>query len=134
MQPFDGGAFDKRYESIFQRAIAAAHLDAYRVDRDTGTSITIDDIERGIREADICLVEITLDNPNVWFELGYAIACRKEVVLVCSDERKTRFPFDIQHLTILRYSTESPQDYDQLGKAITAKIEAYLKKAETLVA
>lgn len=134
MQPFDGGAFDKRYESIFEPAIAAANLDAYRVDRDPGTSIPIDDIERGIREADICLAEITLDNPNVWFELGYAIACKKEVVLVCSEERTTKFPFDIQHRTILRYSTESPQDYRKLEVAITRKIEAYLRKAETMAA
>jgi len=129
MQPFDRDKFDRRYEEIFKPAIIAAGLDPYRVDKDPGVSVPIDDIERGIRDSQICLAEITEDNPNVWFELGYAIACNKEVVLVCSKER-IKFPFDIQHRTILRYETSSPSDFTSLKKEITAKVEAYLKKQE----
>ncbi len=132
MPPIDGGAFDRRYEEVFAPAIRAAGLEPYRVDRDPKVSIPIQDIENGIREAQLCLAEITLDNPNVWFELGFAIACAKEVVLVCSDERTTRFPFDIQHRTILKYTTKSISDFEKLRSEITAKVKAYLQKAETL--
>lgn len=132
MQPFDGGKFDKRFEEIFKPAIQAAELEPYRVDRDPSVSIPVAEIERGIRAASLCLAEITEDNPNVWFELGYAIACNKEVVLVCSKERTTKFPFDVQHRTIIHYGTSSPSDYATLKKQITAKIEAYLKKQEDL--
>lgn len=76
---------------------------------------------------------ITQDNPNGWFELGYAIAVSKDVVLICSRER-TRFPFDIQHRTIVTYPTGSLRDFEKLRGDITAKIKAYLKKAETLTA
>lgn len=134
MQPFDQGVFDQRYEDVFVPAIQEAGLDPYRVDQDPKVSIPIQDIESGIRDANICLAEITRDNPNVWFELGYAIACRKEVVLVCSKERTTRFPFDIQHRTIITYPTGSPRDFMKLQKDITAKLRAYLQKAETLSA
>jgi len=132
MQPFDGGPFDRRYEDVFAPAIKDAGLEPYRVDQDPKVSIPIQDIEAGIRDSRICLAEITEDNPNVWFELGYAIACRKEVVLICSSQRKAKFPFDIQHRTIITYTTESPSDFVELQKKITEKIKAYLKKAEVL--
>ncbi len=77
IQPFDGGRFDKRYTDIFQPAIKAAGLDPNRVDRDPPVSIPINEIEQGIRGAAVCFAEITLDNPNVWFELGYAIGRKK---------------------------------------------------------
>jgi nucleoside 2-deoxyribosyltransferase len=132
IQPFDGGPFDKRYEDIIAPAVTAARLDPYRVDRDPSVSIPIEDIEAEIRASDACLAEITLDNPNVWFELGFAIASQKEVVLVCSTERKTRFPFDVQHRSIIRYATDSSRDFEELGKKITSRLEAILKKEEHL--
>ncbi|MBX3643762.1 MAG: hypothetical protein KF720_11920 [Rubrivivax sp.] len=132
MQPFDGATFDQRYEEVFAPAIKAAGLDAYRVDQDPRVSIPIQDIENGIRNSRICLAEITQDNPNVWFELGYAIACGKEVVLICADARTTKFPFDVQHRTIIKYSTGSPSDFERLKTSITGRIKAYLEKAETL--
>jgi|SRR5579859_6554493 len=132
MQPFDGATFDRRYEEVFAPAIKAAGLEPYRVDKDPKVSIPIQEIENGIRESQICLAEITLDNPNVWFELGYAIACGKEVVLVCSDERTTRFPFDVQHRTIIKYSTRSPSDFEKVKSSIKTKIDAFLQKEESL--
>ncbi|HEY2291831.1 MAG TPA: hypothetical protein VGM86_14115, partial [Thermoanaerobaculia bacterium] len=97
IQPFDKSTFDKRYRDVFKPAIEAAGLEPYRVDEDPSVSIPMEDIERGIRNSAACLAEITTDNPNVWFELGYAIALLKEVAIACSDERKTKFPFDVQH-------------------------------------
>src|ERR1022692_1333472 len=132
MQPFDGGPFDRRYEDIFAPAIKAAGLEPYRVDQDPNVSIPIHDIELGIRDSRLCLAEITEDNPNVWFELGYAIACGKEVVLICSAQRRAKFPFDIQHRTIITYTTESSSDFVTLQLKITEKITAYLEKSEVI--
>lgn len=132
MQPFDGSTFDKLYEEVFAPAIKDAGLEPYRVDQDPKVSIPIQDIERGIQQSQICLAEITLDNPNVWFELGFAIACGKEVVLICSDARKTKFPFDVQHRTIITYKTGTPSDFEKLRTSISLKIRAYLEKSESL--
>jgi nucleoside 2-deoxyribosyltransferase len=132
MQPFDGGIFDKRYEDTFAHAIRDAGLEPYRVDQDPKVSIPIQDIESGIRDSRICFAEITLDNPNVWFELGYAIAAGKEVVMVCSSERATKFPFDVQHRSIIRYSSESARDFEALRKQISTKIKAVLHREESL--
>lgn len=132
MQPFDDGKFDKRYDDVFEPAIVDAKLEPYRVDRDPGVSIPIEEIEVGILNSRICLAEITTDNPNVWFELGFAIASKKEVVLVCSKERQSRFPFDIQHRSILEYKTEAPQDFSDLKTKITQKLKALMKKEATV--
>jgi len=132
MQPFDGGIFDKRFEDTFSPAIREAGLEPYRVDLDPNVSIPIQDIETGIRDSRVCFAEITLDNPNVWFELGYAIAAGKEVVLVCSTERQMKFPFDVQHRSIIRYSSESARDFDTLLKQIATKLKAILHREESL--
>src|SRR3972149_10134154 len=114
IQPFDGGPFDKRYDDVLVPAIEEANLEPYRVDRDPCVSIPIDQIEDGIQNSDICLADITENNPNVWFELGFAIAVPKEVVLICSSERKNPFPFDIQHRNIILYNTQSPSNFKDL--------------------
>jgi hypothetical protein len=98
IQPFDdGGPFDKRYDDVLVPAIRAAELEEYRVDRDPNVAIPIDQIETAIPTSVICLADITLDNPNVWFELGYAIALAKQVVLICNKNRAT--PFSIRCAT-----------------------------------
>jgi hypothetical protein len=132
IQPFDNGPFDKRYKDIFAPAIVNAGLEPYRVDRDPSVSIPIEEIQAGIESSEICLAEISIDNPNVWFELGYAIASQREVVLVCSEDRKFHFPFDVQHRSIIKYSTESSSDFDQLRSQITAKLKALLDKKARL--
>jgi hypothetical protein len=128
MQPFDADKFDKRYESVFAPAITAAGLEPYRVDRDPSVSVPIQDIEKGIRDAELCLADITTDNPNVWFELGFAFAIPREVVLVCSDERNAKYPFDVQHRAIIKYNTGAPQDFEELKGKIVKRIHAILKK------
>lgn len=132
MQPFDGGPFDKRYDAVFAPAIEAAGLHPYRVDRDPSVSIPIQEIEKGIRDSILCFADITTDNPNVWFELGFALAIPREVVLVCSDERATKYPFDIQHRSIISYKTGAPQDFEELKQKITPRIKAIRRKNEEL--
>ena len=131
IQPFDDDKYDKRFESIYEPALNNAGLEAYRVDRDLGVVVVIDAIEDGIREADICFADITESNENVWYELGFAYAQAKAVVLVSSKERK-EFPFDIRHRQIIRYSSEVSSDHDDLNRKITEKAQAYLKSTQAV--
>lgn len=132
IQPFDGDKFDKRYKDIFEPAIKEAGYEAYRVDKDNSVTVPIENIETKIRECDFCFAEISTDNPNVWYELGYAFACGKNIIMVCSEERAGKFPFDIQHRFIITYKTGSPSDYTDLAKKITAKIKATEHKNKTV--
>lgn len=132
IQPFDNGKFDKRYVDIFEPAIKKAEFEPYRIDNDLSVRIPIDDIEKGIAESAICFAEITTDNPNVWYELGFAFACDKDVIMVCSDERAGKFPFDIQHRHIITYKTSSTSDFNNLEDTITRKIKAFQQKTKTV--
>ncbi len=133
IQPFDSGKFDKRFEDVYKPAIEAAGLEAYRVDRDLRVDVPIDAIEDGIRKAAACLADITADNPNVWYELGYAFATGCPVLMVCSEERAgKKYPFDIQHRTVIAYATDAPSDFDQLCTTLTARLEALLTKGDVL--
>lgn len=132
IQPFDGGIFDRRYNEVFEPAIINASLFPYRVDKDVSVRVPIHDIEQGIIDSVICFADITTDNPNVWYELGYAFACGKDVVMVCSSERDSNFPFDIQHRYVIKYQTGSKSDFDYLEKSITEKLGGYLQKSSVI--
>lgn len=132
IQPFDNGKFDKRYVDIFEPAIKKAEFEPYRIDNDLSVRIPIDDIEKGISESAICFAEITTDNPNVWYELGFSFACDKDVIMVCSDERVGKFPFDIQHRHIITYKTSSTSDFNSLEDTITRKIRAFQQNKKTI--
>lgn len=128
IQPFDNGVFDLRCREVFLPAIQDAQLDPYRVDEDPSVDVPIDDIERGIRGAAICLADITLDNPNVWYEVGFAFASNKLCCLVCSDERTTKYPFDIHHRNVIRYGIGAPSAFDTLRREITARLTSMLSR------
>lgn len=129
MQLFDqGGAYDKLYEEVFRPAIESAGLVAYRVDNDPNAEIPIDTIEQKISESVACFAELSTDNPNVWFELGYAIARNKPLCMVSSDTRK-KYPFDVQHRQIIPYPAHSlPSDYETLKEKITKRLKAAVEK------
>lgn len=127
MQPFDGAEFDRRYDEIYKEAIEQAGFEPYRVDRDRSAAIPITYIENGIKASAACFADISIDNPNVWFELGFAICANKPLCLICSSERP-RFPFDIQHRQIIRYRTASPSDFSDLKNAIIERLQAIQEK------
>ena len=80
IQPFDNGKFDKRFQDVYKPSIEAAGLEAYRVDRDPAVSVPIESIEQGIRQASVCLADITADNPNERTSTGKALGPRGGVV------------------------------------------------------
>lgn len=127
IQPFDGGdKFDKRYKDVFSPAIEEAGLVPYRVDHDPQSVFPNEDIRNGILEATACLADITLDNFNVGVEIGIAVTLGKDPVLVCSDERKGGFPFDVQDRSIISYKTDSKSDFEVLHHKIVEQLKARL--------
>ena len=123
IQPFDAEN-NRRYEEVYKPALKQIGLEAYRVDQDPAVEVPIESIEKRIRDSAICLADITEDNPNVWYELGFAFAVDSPVVMTCAHHRKTKLPFDIQHRTVIRYATASPSDFKQLGEELAARARA----------
>ena len=132
IQPFDDGRFDKRFNDVYKPALEQVGFEAYRVDRDPAVDVPIESIEDGIRNSTICLADITTDNPNVWYELGYAFAARRSMIMVCGSERDDdKFPFDIQHRSIIKYRSDSPSDFEELKERIADRADLLRQDAET---
>lgn len=132
IQPFDGSDFDNRFDDVIVPAIRDAELEPYRVDRDPSTVIPIEDIEAGIRSADACLADVSKDNPNVWFEVGYSIATHRPLVLLARQASDRRLPFDIQHRHVIFYRTESVRDFEHLREEVTERLRAVLLRHERI--
>lgn len=134
IQPFTD-IYNKRFDDLYKPAIEAAGMTAYRVDQDSSATVLVEAIEKNIKRAAVCLADITEDNPNVWYELGFAYAAGRPVVMACSDERQKagkRFPFDIQHRAIVTYKTESQSDFQSFKDNLTARLKAMLEQGEVL--
>ncbi len=122
IQSFDGGKFDRRYSETIRPGILKGGAEPQRADEILGVQPIIQKIEDAIRGADICLAEASQDNPNVWLELGYALALNKPTVILCDRHLRERLPFDVQHRPVIFYSTESKSGYDELETKVAAEI------------
>jgi len=76
------------------------------VDKNLSGSIT-KSILKNIATADICIVDITGRNPNVFFELGIRYSLRNNITILMRQE-KTEIPFDIQGYRCLSYESLKP--------------------------
>lgn len=132
IQPFND-KYQKLYVDVYRDAIGEAELEPYKVDEDEAASIPIEAIEANLRNVDVCFAEISEMNANVWFELGYAIASKKPICIICAKQSVPRLPFDIQHRAVIFYDNESPSDFIQLKAKITKRLTA-LKKEITYAA
>ena len=130
IQPFDEGEYDRRYKEVLVPAIKAAGLEPYRVDDDPSVTGIMESIEAGIEESAVCLADISINNPNVWYELGYARASKRHVVLLCESDKRDAFPFDVKNLPIIKYGTSVPSDFKSASSEITKQLKARLRQQE----
>ena len=124
IQPFEG-VYNKRFEDTYRPAIEQTGLKAYRVDKDSSVRNIIGEIEKKIKGSELCFADVSEDKPNVWYELGYASAIGKDVVMVCDNAKRKRLPFDINQRSVIFYDSGAPSDFSKLEAQIGEKIEAY---------
>jgi len=62
----------------------------------------LEDITQSIRTAALIIADVTPDNPNVFYEVGYAHGLGKATILL-SDRSRERLPFDISGFRTLFY-------------------------------
>ncbi len=124
----DNGAFDKRYQETIKPALIDSGVEPLRADTMLGLQPVIDKIEEAIKQASICIAEVSTDNPNVWLELGYALAINRPVVILCDKQIRGKLPFDIQHRPVIFYRTDSKSGYEELENNIKLNIKNELER------
>jgi tetratricopeptide (TPR) repeat protein len=98
-QPID---FDRIHRELLAPALEAAGCEPFRADEEMAAGDIRSDMFQELLVADLVLVDLTLDNPNVWYELGVRHALRARGVVLVQGPRPTN-PFDIYTDRKLRY-------------------------------
>lgn len=93
--------FNELYTDVIQPIAEELGFNVARADETYGPGIIIADIERQIVEARAMIADITPNNPNVYWEVGYGHALRKQTILIA--ERNTELPFDVSPFRTLFY-------------------------------
>ncbi len=88
-------------------------IDIERADYKNLTKPVIEKIRDYIKASDFIIADITGRNANVMYELGYADALDKSVILISQDDIRDA-PADIRHMEFIIYSLEKHVDF--LGK------------------
>lgn len=95
---------DEVYEHLVKHVCDLFGITVVRVDKICRTTEIIDDIYEHLINDDLVIVDITENNPNVFFELGYRKSLGKPLIIINDKDSATKFPFDIRGTRILGYS------------------------------
>jgi hypothetical protein len=97
---FDG-AFDELYNHVIREICEEFDVNPLKADEMVGPGVIIEDIVREIQSARLVVADITPANPNVYFEVGYARALGKPIILLA--HKGTKLPFDVAGFRVLFY-------------------------------
>lgn len=98
--------FSEEYNELFNEVIKPVcedfGLECERADDYYTTNMIIEDIISSITSASVVIADITPDNPNVFYEVGYSHAISKPTILLC-DKKRNKLPFDLSSFRTLFY-------------------------------
>ncbi|MGB4911000.1 MAG: tetratricopeptide repeat protein, partial [Candidatus Dechloromonas phosphoritropha] len=124
--------FNRIYSELLKPALEAAGCEVFRADEEQRAGDIRTDMFQELLVADLVLADLTLDNPNVWYELGVRHALRARGVVLVQGPRPTS-PFDIYTDRKLRYRLKDgapdPAFLAEDRAALTAMAKATLGAA-----
>jgi tetratricopeptide (TPR) repeat protein len=100
----DGSLYDFNaiYKTLIKPALEEAGFEAFRADEETSSGDILTDMFQELLLADLCLCDLSIDNANVYYELGIRHAFRKRGVVHIQAGR-AYMPFDIFNVRTLPY-------------------------------
>lgn len=110
--------FDKIYRSILVPAITEAELTPVRCDEVAESGLVHRRMLELIRDARAAVVDISLLNANVFYELGVRHALRRSVTVMVR-RRGTEVPFNVANLKLIEYDEHRPEHLAAARTAIT---------------
>lgn len=94
--------FNDVWKGGIQRAAQAEGFKPIRVDMINRSTNITDDIVNSIEKCHLAIIDVTDNNPNVMFELGYALAKDKPNIII--SQSADYLPFDIRNIRAIVYS------------------------------
>lgn len=118
--------FNDVWMGAINKACAELGLTAIRVDMINRSSNITEDIVQSIDACHVAIADVTENNPNVMFELGYAIAKEKPNIII--SQSADYLPFDIRFLRTIVYSN-SWSGIEELRSKLVAFLKETLPQA-----
>jgi tetratricopeptide (TPR) repeat protein len=124
--------FNRVYNEYIRPALELAGLEPFRADEETRAGHIITDMFQELLVADLVVADLTIENPNVWYELGVRHALRaRGVVIVCGGHVTTAF--DLYTDRKLRYALKDgapdpaylEDDRNKLAEMVKATMDAW---------
>ena len=94
--------FNAIYKELIKPALEEAGFEPFRADEETSSGDILTDMFQELLLADLCLCDLSIDNANVYYELGIRHAFRKRGVVHIQAGR-AYMPFDIFNVRTLPY-------------------------------
>lgn len=116
LMPFDS-AFNDIYQLGIKEAAKSLDIVAERVDDQRFKQGMLEQIYRQIEAADVIIADMTGQNPNVFYEVGYAHA--KDKLCIHLTQKADDIPFDLKHQRHLVYG----KSIADLRTKLTAELE-----------
>jgi tetratricopeptide (TPR) repeat protein len=122
--------FDKVYRVIIQRAINNVKMQPLRADETEGSRIVHADMFKDLRDRPVVLVDLSLLNPNVLYELGIRhVMSPVGTVLMANEETVKKLPFDIALSRTISYKYDGEHlDWDEVERVIP-QLQAAIEEA-----
>ena len=101
--PYD---FNAIYEDLIKPSLEMAGFEAFRADEERTSGDILTDMFQELLLADLCIADMSIDNANVFYELGIRHAFRKRGVVHIKAER-SYMPFDVFNVRTIPYHITS---------------------------
>ncbi len=115
--------FDRIYDEFIVPAVELAGLACERCDRIDEAGNIHRRMFQLIWTADVALVDLSLLNPNVFYELGIRHALRKSVTILVR-RKGTGVPFNISSLDVIEYDETDSKSLEAARRRIVNAIKA----------
>lgn len=121
----EGIDFNKVYDDYIEPALIAEGFEVFRADKEMRAGEIRTDMFQELLLADLVVVDLSIDNPNVWYELGvrHALRSRGVIQIKCT---RDYMPFDVYTDRTLTYHM---QDWASDPATLDADKEALAKFA-----
>ncbi len=122
--------FDKVYRVIIQRAIRNVKMQPLRADETEGNRIVHADMFKDLRDQPVVLVDLSMLNPNVMYELGIRhVMSSTGTVLIANEETVKKLPFDIALSRTISYRYDGEHlDWDEVERVVP-QLQAAIEEA-----
>lgn len=122
--------FDKVYRTVIRRAVLDSGMEPIRADEQTGSHIIHSDMFRELRDRAVVLADLSLGNPNVYYELGIRhVLSPAGTVLICREG--SELPFDIRLSRVIFYRFDGTDiDWEVVENVVLRLKEALLTARE----